>query len=167
MKKILRNFFLVLLGILVVMQFFRPAKNQSAEILATDISNHYAVPADVQSILSKSCYDCHSNNTQYPWYNNIQPVAWFLDNHVKDGKRHLNFSEFTAKKVAVQYKKMEECIEEIKKGDMPLAPYTWIHTDEKLTDEKKTRLHDWCETVRDAIKARYPADSLVLPKRKQ
>lgn len=158
---------LFLLVVLVVIQFFHPAKNQSAEILPTDISKMYGdIPADVNVILKKACNDCHSNNTEYPWYNNIQPVAWWLNNHVQEGKRHLNFSDFGSMKIARQYKRLDDCIREVKEGGMPLDSYLWIHKDAKLTDEEKQKLFNWCNAVRDTIKAKYPADSLVMPERK-
>ncbi|MEQ1623916.1 MAG: heme-binding domain-containing protein, partial [Sediminibacterium sp.] len=83
-----------------------------------------------------------------------------------DGKRHLNFNEFNKYRIAKQYKKLEECIEEVKDGEMPLESYTIIHKNAILTEAEKTTLTNWCMTVRDSIKAKYPADSLVLPKRK-
>lgn len=154
-----------LLVILLLLQAYRPAKNDSNKI-DNDISKSYAVPVDVKQILAKACNDCHSNNTTYPWYNNIQPVGIWLANHVNDGKRHLNFNEFNSYQIARQFKKLDECIEEIKEGEMPLESYTWIHKESKLNDQEKQKLFDWCTSVRDSIKARYPADSLILPKRK-
>jgi hypothetical protein len=164
--KIIKKILWVLLAAFIIIQFFRPTKNQSIEVLSSDISRNYQVPAEVQTILAKACNDCHSNNTYYPWYNNFQPVAWWLNNHVMDGKRHLNFSEFTTMRVAKQYKRMNDCIETIKKNEMPLESYTWIHKDAILNETEKQILYAWCNTVRDSIKAKYPADSLVMPKRK-
>jgi hypothetical protein len=152
-----------LLVILLLLQAYRPAKNDSNK-LDNDISKSYAVPDDVKQILAKACYDCHSNNTTYPWYNNIEPVGIWLANHVNDGKRHLNFNEFSSYQIARQYKKLDECIQEVKENEMPLESYTWIHKEAKLNEIEKQKLFDWCTSVRDTIKARYPADSLVLPK---
>lgn len=162
--KILKKIGIALLVILIVMQAFRPAKNNSGDT-SKDISVSYVVPADVKSILAKACNDCHSNSTRYPWYSEIQPVSWWLSDHIKDGKRHFNFNEFEGYQVARQYKKLEECIDEIKKGDMPLSSYTIIHKDAILSDEEKSTLFTWLDIVRDSIKARYPADSLIIKKR--
>lgn len=156
---------LALLVILLLMQAFRPTKNLSANT-ENDISVSYAVPTEVKTILAKACNDCHSNKTEYPWYANIQPAAFWLNDHVVDGKRHLNFNEFNKYRIAKQYKKLEECIDEVKDGEMPLESYTIIHKNAILTEAEKTTLTNWCLTVRDSIKAKYPADSLVLPKRK-
>lgn len=163
--KILKKVLIVLLVLFVAAQAFRPAKNNSSDT-SKDISKSYVVPENVKTILAKACNDCHSNNTKYPWYAEIQPVAWWLNDHIKDGKKHLNFNEFDGYRIARQYKKLEECMEEVKDGAMPMSSYTIIHKEAKLTDDEKQTLFTWCEIVRDSIKARYPADSLVLPKRK-
>jgi hypothetical protein len=164
--KILKKIGIVVLVILALMQFYRPAKNDSNK-MDNDISKSYAVSEDVKTILAKACNDCHSNNTVYPWYANIQPVNWWLNDHIKDGKKHMNFNEFNSYRIARQYKKMEECMKEVKDGEMPLESYTLIHKEAILTDAEKQKLYDWCTLVRDSIKARYPADSLVLPKKKK
>jgi hypothetical protein len=163
--KLFKKIMLALLVILLVLQAFRPTKNLSANT-ENDISVSYAVPTEVKTILAKACNDCHSNKTEYPWYANIQPVAFWLNDHVVDGKRHMNFNEFNKYRIAKQYKKLEECIDEVKDGEMPLESYTMIHKNAILTEAEKTTLTNWCLTVRDSIKAKYPADSLVLPKRK-
>lgn len=163
--KIFKKLLIVLLVVFVVAQAFRPEKNNSNDT-SKDISNSYVVPENVKTILAKACNDCHSNNTRYPWYAEIQPVAWWINDHVKDGKKHLNFNEFDGYRIARQYKKLEECIEEVKDGEMPLSSYTIIHKDAKLSDDEKQILFTWCEIVRDSIKARYPADSLVIKKKK-
>jgi hypothetical protein len=153
-----------LLVILVVLQAFRPAKNNSGDV-SKDISTVYAVPDNVKAILAKACNDCHSNNTVYPWYAEVQPVAWWLANHVNDGKRHFNLNEFAGYRIARQYKKLEECMEQVKEGEMPLESYTLIHKNAILTESEKLSFFTWCETVRDSIKAKYPADSLVIKKK--
>lgn len=153
-----------LLIVLVVMQAFRPAKNLSGN-RTKDISASYVVPEDIKSILTKACNDCHSNITRYPWYSEVQPVAWWLNDHINDGKRHLNFNEFDGYRIAKQYKKLEECIKEVKEGGMPLPSYTIIHKDAILSDTEKQAFFNWCQVLRDSIKARYPADSLVIKKK--
>ena len=163
--KIIKRIGWVLLILLLVAQAFRPAKNDSKD-KSKDISNRYAVPDSVKTILAKACNDCHSNETKYPWYANLQPVAWWLNDHIKDGKRHLNFNEFDGYRIARQYKKLEECIEEVKEGEMPLSSYTLIHKEAVLSDAEKQTLFSWCENIRDSIKAHYPADSLVIKRKK-
>src|SRR5215213_8131450 len=108
-KKIL----LTILAIFIIIQFIRPARNISDEVAATDITKVYSVPADVQQILKVSCNDCHSNNTEYPWYTNIQPVGWWLQHHVNEGKAELDFSKFSTYSPKRQHHKLEEVIEQV------------------------------------------------------
>lgn len=164
LKKILKRVFQLLLIAFIVIQFFRPTKNKAESISKNDISTLYTVPTDVQSILKTSCYDCHSNNTVYPWYAEVQPVAWWLNNHVVDGKKHLNFSEFAGYSLRRQYHKLEETNEMVKEGEMPLDSYLWIHTNAKLSDGQKLILANWVGAVMDTMKARHPIDSLIRKK---
>ncbi len=166
MKKLLRPLGLFLIVTLVVMQFFQSEKNNnvSATAVASDINRIYPLPADVQEVLQKSCYDCHSNNTDYPWYDNVQPVSWWLHRHIAEGKKELNFNEFASYRIGKQFEKLEEITEQIKDDEMPLSSYTLIHTDAKLSPEKKTLVIQWAGNLRDSIRATYPADSLVKKK---
>jgi hypothetical protein len=165
-KKIFKRTFQVLLLALVVIQFFRPAKNIASgpAAFAKDIATAHTVPADVQLIFQKACYDCHSNNTEYPWYSNIQPVAWWLGDHIKEGKKELNFSEFAGYSIRRKYKKLEEINKEVKEGEMPLESYTLIHTNAKLTDADRLTIATWTTALRDSMKRVYPEDSLVRKK---
>src|SRR3954451_19246483 len=160
-KKIL----LIIVAILIAIQFIRPAKNQSNDALTSDISNVYPVQQDVSTILKKACNDCHSNNTVYPWYSQVQPVSWWLNNHIEEGKDELNFNEFAAYRIGRQYKKLEEVIDQVKEGEMPIWSYKLIHTNANLTDEEKQTLMNWAQGIRDTIKGKYPADSLVIKRR--
>lgn len=163
--KILRKILLGLLAVFIVIQFIRPKKNIDTNITSKHIYSIYNTSPEVKNILEKACNDCHSNNTKYPWYSNIQPVYWWLNNHIKDGKRHLNFSDFGSYSIARQYKKLDECNEEVKEGEMPLGSYTIIHKNAILTEAEKLVLANWATAIRDSIKAKYPADSLVMPKK--
>jgi hypothetical protein len=102
LKKFIKITLIVLLIALIVIQFFRPSKNISEVISINDIKTKYTVPGEVEDILKVSCNDCHSNNAQYPWYWHTQPVAWFMNDHIIEGKRHLNFSAFASYKIARQ-----------------------------------------------------------------
>lgn len=167
MKKFFKRVFLLLLVVFIAIQFFRPEKNSSEGVSPNDISKKYAVPDNVMAVLKTSCYDCHSNNTVYPWYSNIQPVAWWLKDHIDDGKKELNFSEFASYRIGRQYRKLEEINGEIKEGKMPLSSYTVIHTDAKLSEQQKLAVANWVTALRDSIKAQYPEDSLKRPQRPQ
>lgn len=161
MTRILKRVLIVLLIIFIVIQFFRPQKNRSESISANDISTKYAVPDSIRHILKVACNDCHTNNTRYPWYAEIQPLAWWLNNHVVDGKKDLNFSEFTKYRIRKQYRKLEEINDLVKENEMPLASYTWIHKDAVLSSQQKLAIAAWSSSIRDSIKANYPPDSLL------
>lgn len=151
MKKFLRTTGIVLLVILVGLQFYRPAKNVSAQTPPSDIVQAYAVPENVATILHKACYDCHSNNTNYPWYNNVQPVAMWLADHVDEGKDELNFSEFGNFKPRRKLKKLKEIVDEVEEGEMPLESYTLMHGEAKLTEAEKQTLIEWAKGLAQKI----------------
>ena len=160
-----RKIMYVLLAAFIVIQFIHPAKNTSKGLQPNTIGNNYAIPADVKTILGKACNDCHSNNTRYPWYAKIQPVDWWMNKHVVDGKKDLNFDEFTNRAPRYQYHKMEEVIEMVKEREMPLKSYTWTHKDARLTSNEREKMTGWAQSVMDAMKVKYPVDSLIRPKR--
>ncbi|QMW02017.1 heme-binding domain-containing protein [Spirosoma foliorum] len=147
----LRKILLGLLAVLVIIQFIRPEKNQSAVVSANDITTKYAVPADVHAVLKRACFDCHSNNTTYPWYDNIQPVAWWLHHHIEEGKEELNFSEFATYSPKKARHKLEEVGEAVTEGWMPLGSYLWIHTDAKLKPEEAKLVADWAKGLEAQI----------------
>lgn len=159
-----KKIMLALLVALIIIQFIHPKKNKAEGSQPNYIGNNFTVPADVKTILEKACNDCHSNNSNYPWYANLQPVHWWMEKHIKDGKKHLNYDEYTNRPLRYQYHKMEETIEMIKEGEMPLNSYTWTHKDAKLSEEEKTKLISWAESVMDNMKSKYPIDSLVRKK---
>ena len=165
MRKTIRIVLIILLIALIIIQFFRPKKNISQGIAATDISTKYTIPDTVQDLLKVACNDCHSNNSRYPWYWNIQPVMWFMNGHIDEGKRHLNFSVYTTYPIWRQYKQFDNISKEVKGGDMPLTSYTLIHRDAILTDAQKLAIEDWAAANRKLIEGDYPADSLKAPKR--
>lgn len=150
-----KKIFLIILALLVIIQFIRPAKNVSSSISANDITKHYTVPDDVNQILKRACNDCHSNNTIYPWYTNIQPVGWWMDHHIDEGKGQLNFSEFGGYTPKRQHHKLEEVIEMVKENEMPLNSYTWMHKDAKLTTQEKVLITNWAEILRREIASKH------------
>lgn len=161
-KKVL----IALVAILVLIQFIKPERNLSGDE-TYGIKTKYAVPDDVERLLKAGCYDCHSNKTEYPWYANFQPSAWWLAQHVKEGKEHLNLSEFTNQPLAVQHHKFDEIIEMVKEKEMPLPSYTWfgLHPEANYTDAERQVITVWAQAQMDDMKAKYPADSLVLKRR--
>lgn len=164
MKKVLKAVLIVLLVAFIIIQFFRPAKNSGEEIAANQITAVQNVPEDVQQILKVSCNDCHSNTTYYPWYSKIQPVAWFLDDHIIEGKKELNFSVFATYSLSRQYKKFKEIRKQVEEDEMPIFSYTLPHRDAVLSAEQKSTLIDWAANSMKDMEGKYPADSLVKKK---
>lgn len=136
---------------LIVIQFFDTDKNIATVPSDNAIEKHYQVPVHVLGLLKTSCYDCHSNTTAYPWYNNIQPVKWWLADHVNSGKRHLNFDEFNSYSKEKKIKKLDEVAETIREGEMPLTSYTIVHQNAKLTDTQKSEIEQWVNEVKKQI----------------
>jgi hypothetical protein len=162
--KYLHRIFLFLIVALAAIQFIRPEKNIAAGESPNHISKVFSVPDDVKQILSASCNDCHSNNTHYPWYNSVQPLSWWLNQHVKEGKEHLNFDVFASYRLRKQFHKFEEIAEMVKEDEMPLPSYTLIHRDAVLSSEQKIILTDWSNRCLEQMKSAYPIDSLVRKK---
>ncbi len=164
MKKFFKQFFLSLLVILVLIQFFKPEKNINTTPSDKYISTVINVPENVNAIFIKSCADCHSNNTQYPWYANTQPAAWWLNDHIKEGKAELNIDSFANYSLRRQYRKLEEIMDEVEEDEMPLSSYTLIHRNTKLSEADKAIIINWAKDTRLMMKQKYPTDSLVKKK---
>ncbi|MDO9039090.1 MAG: heme-binding domain-containing protein [Lutibacter sp.] len=142
---------LLLLIAVVGIQFMPTNRNQSNIVLESDFTNTFTVPNNVQNLLKNSCYDCHSNNTDYPWYHKIQPVGWLLENHIKEGKKELNFNEFGTYSKRRQKSKLKSIINQIDEDEMPLWSYTLIHKDAKLSDFDKELLIRWMYKLKDSL----------------
>ncbi len=151
MKKWLKRIGLVLAVVFLAIQFYPTPRNTGEIHGPKHIAKFVEVPAGVEAILVKACYDCHSNGTRYPWYARLQPVAWWMGTHVDDGKRHLNFSEFGGYEAKKRKTKLELSYDAVDLGHMPLPSYTWAHRDAVLTDAEKKTFLDWCETALEEL----------------
>ncbi|MES2620637.1 MAG: heme-binding domain-containing protein [Bacteroidota bacterium] len=160
----LKKFLLAFVVLFVGIQLVTPEENISTAPSANHISNVFHTPEEVHAVLKTSCYDCHSNNTVYPWYNRIQPVAWWLNHHVNEGKEKLNFDEYAVYNLRRQYHKMEETEEMIAENEMPLSSYTLIHRNAILSEQQKQVLTDWTKSIRKEMESKYPMDSLIRKK---
>lgn len=135
----------VLLAAVVIIQFIQPSKNKSEGTSPNHINTKFAMNDNVAIVLKTACYDCHSNNTSYPWYSMIQPVGWWLQNHIKEGKGELNFDEFATYSAKKQKHKLEEIGEAVTDGWMPLDSYKWIHKEAVLTPQQKAAVKKWVD----------------------
>ncbi len=134
--------------VFIIAQFFSPEKNtNNLEDISAFITETNP-PKVVRVILENTCYDCHSSNTTYPWYNKITPVNYWLASHVNDGKKHLNFSKWDSYSFGKKDHKLDELIEEVEEKEMPLKSYTFTHSDAKLSDAQISAITEWAKNVR-------------------
>ena len=140
----------ILVGVLILVcisQLLQPTRNISEGPFENDISKAYAIPVDVQNVLTKKCYDCHSNNTHYPWYVHIQPIGWWMASHIKEAKDDLNFNEFKTYNEKKAAHKLEELAEVIEDGTMPIKSYVWLHSEAKVTAEEALAINTWIQSL--------------------
>jgi len=151
MKKYIKKIGIALLVVFIGIQFTPKTYNESTKVLTTNFMTTFDVPKNIESLLKNSCYDCHSNNTHYPWYNRIQPAAWFMESHINEAKEELNFSHFGDYSKRRQKSKLKSIISQITDNEMPLWSYTLIHQDAKLSEKDKEILEEWIENLRDNL----------------
>ena len=140
MKKI---YWLAPLGALLAIQLIRPDTTNPPVDPAQDIRQVAQVPADVQSVLEAACFDCHSNESKYPWYSQVAPVSWFVVNHIREGREKLNFSTFGGLSMKDRAKALEEAAETVQEGEMPLDSYVWMHPEARLNAAQRDLLVQW------------------------
>lgn len=148
-KKIL----LGLLAVLVIIQFIRPGRNLGTRNSEKDVTHVVSVPDSVLTLLEHSCYDCHSNRTNYPWYMEINPIGWWLNDHVGEGKAELNFSEFATYNKKKMAKKLHETAEQVEQHEMPLKSYLLMHGEAKLNDQQRKMIVAWAEGEQKKLEA--------------
>lgn len=134
---------LLLILAFAVLQLFTIDKVAYKEPTSTDLIEVEQVPEQIAKILKKSCYNCHSDQVEYPWYSNIAPVSWWIQDHIEEGREHLNFSSWGEYPSPKKEHKAEEAHEEVEEGEMPLESYTFIHGEADLNDEERELLIDW------------------------
>lgn len=139
----------------ITIQFVQPAHNKNVRVLPTDISNIVSIPDSVQEVFEKACYDCHSNNTTYPWYSNIQPMGWLMAKHIKQGKEELNFSEFGSYSPRRQLSKLDGIANSIRDDIMPLWSYKLMHKNAQFSTIEKTLIINWAERSKESLSTKY------------
>lgn len=150
-RKFFKVFIIGLAIIFVGIQFVRIERLNPPVVAGETLESAVAVPADVSQILARSCNDCHSHNTTYPWYAQVQPFAFYLDDHILEGRSELNFSKFNTYEPKRKARKLEEICEEVTSKAMPLPSYLWIHGDAVLTQSQAQTLCDWTVDARANI----------------
>lgn len=143
MKKWIKRSSMVLIAIVVVMQVVRPVRTNPASEPSQHIQAVLPIHPEVAATFARSCNDCHSNNTVWPWYSNVAPVSWLLANDVKEGRNDLNFSTWGAYDREKQQKLLGEICEQVKEGEMPGTPYTLLHPKARLNDADRRTICSW------------------------
>ena len=139
----------IALGItLVVIQVFRIDKNNPSSDPANDFITINNPPPALAALLKTSCYDCHSNQSAYPWYTNLAPVSWWIKHHINEGRDELNFSEWDSYTSRRKDHKLKECAEMVSENEMPMSSYTLLHSDAKLSTGQKEELVRWLNSLR-------------------
>ncbi len=138
-----RKILLGLFAAFIIAQFFRIDKTNPTADAGLDFIQVKNPPQEVAAMLKTACYDCHSNTTTYPWYSNIAPVSWWLKGHTKEGREHLNFSEFGTYDAGKAAYKMEEVVEVVGGKEMPMLSYMVAHRDAWLSQEQRDVLVAW------------------------
>ena len=152
LRKILKWSVLVVLCLFVIAQFYRPAKTNPVIEASDALDAHVQVDPKVAAILDRSCADCHSNKTRWPWYSHVAPVSWFVIDHVDHGRSHLNFSEWGKYDRNEQRKLLGVTCEIVREGGMPLSSYTPLHPGSKLTADDISAICEWANTASASIK---------------
>jgi hypothetical protein len=139
----IKRVLLMLLLLAVAAQFVRPGRTNPRVDPARELRAGATVPAGVQTVLTRSCYDCHSNETRWPWYSAVVPMAWGVANHVREGRAVMNFSEWGAYPPRKRAALLEKACDEVREGGMPLGSYLLLHRDARLTDAEWKAVCDW------------------------
>lgn len=148
MKKAIRIFLIIALLALIAIQFIRPDRSIPEYDTSQDFISMTNPNEQIKGILKAACYDCHSYETKYPWYDRIAPVSYWLNGHVRHGRGKLNFSEWGTYSAKKADHKLEESVEEVKGKNMPLSSYTWTHKEAKLSDEQRAELARFFQALR-------------------
>ena len=150
-KKKRRWFWYVLLGLIIIIQFIPGEKPKISTDNKDDLLKNNEIPATVADILRKSCYDCHSNETRYPWYSRVSPVKFLVYHDIEEGREHLNFSNWQSMKKIERATALDEISTVITTGEMPMKLYTKMHSEAKLDDSKKKEMSQWAEAFAEKI----------------
>lgn len=151
MKSTIKYFLLILLLLFVIIQFLGVDRTVPEYDTNADFLTMYNPPSDIESIFQSACYDCHSYETTYPWYSNVQPVAWWLQGHINEGRDEMNFSRWSEYSHGDADHLLEEMAEVVDEEEMPLPSYTWAHSDARLTDQQREILTEWVADLRTSL----------------
>ncbi len=139
--------------VLVIMQFVSSTDNNGSAYGANDITHVIPVPDTVKHILENSCFDCHSNHTNYIWYSSVQPIGFWIGHHINEGKEEINFSEYRVYSAKRKAKKMQNIVKQLKNDKMPINSYLRLHPEATLTPEQKQMVINWADSAYAVLSA--------------
>lgn len=151
MSKFKKYIWIGLLLALIIIQFVGPAKPVVSMDNPNDLLSTTDVSEDVSVMLKNACYDCHSMETKFPAYSKVAPVSWFINGHIKHGREELNFSDWNTFDKRTKIKLLKKIEEEVEEGKMPMASYTWLHSEAKLSDDQKKQLMTWADEMANQV----------------
>ena len=141
----------VILAIIILIQFIPAGRPELKTTQENDLLYNNEIPEEIAGMLRASCYDCHSYEVKYPWYSHVAPVSWLVARDIREGLKELNFSEWESQSKMDKAKNLDEMIDEINEGEMPMPIYTIIHRNAKLTEEQKQQLADWADGFAESL----------------
>lgn len=151
MKKSLSRAAIILVLLFILIQLVRPERTNPPIEPVHRLESVLNVPEEVRSLLRAACYDCHSNETAWPWYSNISPVSWLMARDVTEGRRQLNFSEWGTYESRSQIGRLDQIAKEVSDERMPLPIYLPLHPEAQLTGEERDRVITWAESERERV----------------
>lgn len=146
-----KKIFLIIIGVVLAIQLYRPSRKNPPEDPSRTIKASMPMPPEIDRIIGNSCNDCHSYKTNWPWYSKVAPVSWFIASDVRDGRRHVNFSDWASYPPEKELRKLGQICEELEDSEMPLKQYTWIHKGTRLTDAQRDTVCSWTKAQQARI----------------
>jgi hypothetical protein len=142
---------IAIVGIFVVIQFIPSNRPEVIEDNPSDLIFNNTIPDSVSMLLQAACYDCHSNQTKYPWYAHVAPVSWLVARDTRIGREHLNFSDWETFSKMDKAKQLGDIVDEVEDGTMPMPIYVLMHPEAKLTIEQRELLADWSDGFAESL----------------
>ena len=151
MGKKIKIFLYALVGLFLLIQIYPMERPEVTDINPDDLLKNADVPENVASMLKSACYDCHSNESTYPWYANIAPIKWWIYDHINEGREDLNFSVWNTLSKADQAEALDDIATAVMEGEMPLKPYPVTHPKAKLSEADRQSISDWTEILAEKL----------------
>jgi len=142
---------LAVVAVLIIIQFFQPEKNVTKAATTDEIFFQLKCDQLVKKNIVNACFDCHSNNTRYPFYSRFAPVSWMMANHIREGKAKMNFSDWGKYDKKEQLKYLDEICEVVTEGEMPLKSYTFMHSSAILNQDDVENICKWTDTASEEV----------------